>query len=59
MALGRRGERQTDLMVARAELPNSPRHAFWRSRIAEKQVPGVLRWPTDFVDVSFEQDADR
>ena len=51
MALGRRGERQTDPMVARAELPRSPGHAFWKSRIAEKQVPGVLRGPADSVDI--------
>jgi transposase len=29
MALGRRGERQTDLMVSWAELPRSPGHAFY------------------------------
>jgi transposase len=29
MALGRRGERQTDLMVGWAELPRSPGHAFY------------------------------
>ena len=29
MALGRQGERQTDLMVGRAELPRSPGHAFY------------------------------
>src|ERR671933_2715490 len=29
MALGRQGERQTDLMVGWAELPRSPGHAFY------------------------------
>jgi transposase len=29
MALGRQGERQTDLMVGWAELPGSPGHAFY------------------------------
>ena len=29
MALGRQGERQTELMVGRAELPRSPGHAFY------------------------------
>src|SRR3954451_1908153 len=29
MALGRQGERQADLMVGWAELPRSPRHAFY------------------------------
>jgi transposase len=29
MALGRQGERQTDLMIGWAELPRSPRHAFY------------------------------
>src|SRR4029078_13551332 len=29
MALGRQGERQTDLMIAWAELPRSPGHAFY------------------------------
>src|SRR3982751_6089513 len=29
MALGRQGERQTELMVGWAELPRSPRHAFY------------------------------
>ena len=29
MALGRQGERQTDLVVGWAELPRSPGHAFY------------------------------
>jgi transposase len=29
MALGRQGERQSDLMVSWAELPRSPGHAFY------------------------------
>jgi transposase len=29
MALGRQGERQTDLMIGWAELPRSPGHAFY------------------------------
>jgi transposase len=29
MALGRRGERQTELMVSWAELPRSPGHVFY------------------------------
>ena len=29
MALGRQGERQTDLMVGWSELPRSPGHAFY------------------------------
>ena len=29
MALGRQGERQTELMVGWAELPRSPGHAFY------------------------------
>ena len=41
MALGRQGERQTELMVGWAELPRSPGHAFYDRLQAVLVAAGV------------------
>ena len=42
MALGRQGERQTDLVVGWAELPRSPGHAFYDRLQAVLVVAGFV-----------------
>ncbi|MDF2975159.1 MAG: hypothetical protein K0R61_5609 [Microvirga sp.] len=43
MALGRQGERQSELMVSWAELPRSPGHAFY-DRLQTVLVANTKGW---------------